>query len=114
MSAGTGAAPSVVRLDEKPRASRNRAVIPLAAIIRFSMSALARFFPCGSRSRSVSPSNTVSTSMVSKSSAPFLCREALSACATPSCMRSCWSIPGTAAAAGGSGPLPISHAPTAL
>ena len=46
------------RSDGNPRASRNRAVTPLAAIMRSSISSLARFGACGRRSRSVSPSNT--------------------------------------------------------
>ena len=92
------------RSDGKPCASRNRAVTPLAAIIRFSISAFARFGACGRTSRSVSPSNTGSTSIVSKSSAPCSCAHARRAPARRrSCMRSCSSMPGTAAAAGGSG-----------
>ena len=41
-----------------PSRSRNRAVTPLAAIMKSSISSLARFFSSGRRSASTSPSNT--------------------------------------------------------
>ena len=67
----------------------------------------ARFGFSGRSSRNASPSNSWRTSMVSNSSAPRSCLTRLSVCATSSCIVSATSSPGTAAAAGGSGPSPV-------
>ena len=56
---------------------RKRAVTPLAAIMKSSISSLARFFSSGRRSASRSPSNTARVSMVSRSSAPCSWRRRL-------------------------------------
>ena len=88
-------------------------MMPLAAIMKSSIRFLARFgFSAASR-LTVSPSNSARTSMVSSSSAPWSWRCAFSRCATPSWSFRFSASPGTAASAGGGGPSPCSHAPTA-
>ena len=66
---------------ESCRASRNRAITPLAVTMKSSISSLARFGVCARISCSVSPAKTACASMVSKSSAPCWSRSRRSACA---------------------------------
>ena len=76
-------------MDETLLASNMRATTPLAAIMKSSMSSVARFFSCFTTSTTLSLSTTGLTSMVSMLSAPCRYRSFLSACATSSCSFSC-------------------------
>ena len=97
------------RIEGDPWRSRKRATTPLAAIIRFSISDLARLGNSGWSPRSVSPSNRTRVSAMSKSSAPSSVRRLASDCAARSCNSSWSRIPG-AWASGGKGPRPARNA----
>ena len=85
---------------------------PLAAIMKSSMRSFARLRSSAARPLTWSPSKRAWTSIVSSSSAPCSWRPAFSRWATWSCNLRFSASAGTAAAAGGRGPRPSSHAPT--
>ena len=68
-----------------PCASRNRAVAPLAAIMKSSIRSRARLSRSSARSRTALPSKTGRASIVWKSSAPRSRRDRRSRCAAASC-----------------------------
>ena len=101
------------RSDGKPRLSRNRAVTPLAAIIRLAISDFARFVLLRPHVVQRVAVEHRARPRSSRSRARRARRAARRAPARrdPACAAAA-SMPGTAAAAGGSGPSPSSHAPT--
>ncbi len=86
---------------------------PFAAIMKSSMSALARFFSSGRSAVSTPSSNTGRASTVSRSSAPCRARRRFIRRATSSWMRSCSASPGTAETLSGAAAAPSSQAATA-